>query len=93
MVEPLDPAAAKRLIMEILETGTWVSTDHARIEMGKDGMSDQDVINVLRGGVVGPAEWENGRWRHHVRTGRMERVVQLESETELRLITAWRLKR
>lgn len=93
MDEPLDPVAAKRLIAEILESGTWVCSNHARTEMDKDGMSDQDVINILRAGVIDPAEWENGRWRHRARTARMAVIVQFESETELRLITAWRYKR
>jgi hypothetical protein len=93
MDEPLDPVAAKRLILEILESGAWVCSDHARTEMDKDGMSDQDAINVLRAGRHEPAEWENGRWRYRASTTRMVVIVQLESETELRLITGWRNKR
>ena len=93
MDEPLDPVAAKRLIAEILESGTWICSDHARREMDRDNMSDQDAINILRAGVHTPAEWENGRWRYRAHTGKMEVVVQFESETELRIITAWRYKR
>lgn len=93
MDEPLDPPAAKRLVLEILEDGTWVCTQHARDEMAKDNMTDQDAINVLRAGVYDPGEWENGRWRYRARTAIMAVIVQFESETELRLITAWRYKR
>jgi len=93
MDEPLDPVAARRLVAEIIEDGTWTVTGHARTEMEKDDMSDQDAINVLRAGVFDEAEWENGRWRYRARTARMAVIFQFESETELRLITAWRYKR
>ena len=58
-----------------------------------DGLSDVDAVNVLRGGVVEPAELEAGTWRYRVRTSRMYFVVVLRSETELRVVTAWRNKR
>ena len=51
-----------------------------------------DAINVLRGGIVEPGEFENGSWRYRVRTQRMYVVVAFRSETELRVVTAWRLK-
>jgi hypothetical protein len=50
-----------------------------------------DVTNVLRGGVVDPAEFENGSWRHRVRTARIAVIVAFRSETELRVVTAWRM--
>jgi hypothetical protein len=93
MDEPLDRVAAKRLVAEIMENGTWVVSPHAREEMAKDDMSDQDAINILRAGVYGEAEWENGRWRYRAWTARMVVIFQFESETELRLITAWRDRR
>jgi hypothetical protein len=93
MDEPLDRVAAKRLVAEILEDGTWICTDHARAELDKDNMSDQDAIIILRAGVFDPAEWEDGRWRYRARTARMAVIFQFESETELRLVTAWRYKR
>ena len=30
-----------------------------------------DAANILRAGVVGEGEWENGGWRYQVRTPRM----------------------
>ena len=46
---------------------------------------------VSRGGIVEPAEFESGSWRYRVRTARMC-VVAFRSETELRIVTAWRFK-
>ena len=64
-----------------------------------------DVVNVLRGGVVQPAEWENGSCRYRVLTQRMAAVAAFEpdaeslpadaddlSEMELIVVTAWRQK-
>ena len=48
--------------------------------------------NVLRAGTVGPAEAEHGEWRYRVRTQRMAVVVAFRSETELRVVTAWRFR-
>lgn len=93
MDEPLTPVAAKRLVADIMENGTWVVSPHARQEMAKDGMNDQDAINILRAGVFDEPEWENGHWRYRARTARMAVVFQFDSETEVRLITAWRYKR
>jgi hypothetical protein len=67
--------------------------------MDKDGLSDVDVVNVLRGGVVRPAEFENGSWRYRVETQRITVVVafdpdpdeaETEDEIELVVVTAWR---
>jgi len=76
---------------------------HARIEMAKDAMTDVDVVNVLRGGAVQAAEWENASWRYRVSTQRMTVVAAFEpdvegppdddedvSEMELIVVTAWR---
>jgi hypothetical protein len=81
--------------------------DHARQEMDKDGLTDQDAINVLRGGTVRPAEQGRGSggWRYTVETPRMRFVVVFDpepdfypaeednvSEIELILITGMRLR-
>jgi hypothetical protein len=92
LVEPLSPTDAKKLIRQILLTGNVVVTSHAQREMTKDGMTMVDVTNVLRGGVVDPAEYENGSWRYRVRTARMCVVVSFRSEDELVVVTAWRFK-
>jgi len=61
--------------------------------MAKDELELADAINVLRGGWPGPGEEEKGTWRYRVCTTRICVVVAFRSETELRIVTAWRLKR
>ncbi len=93
MREPLNSPEAKRLIGEILAGGEVVSSRHARQELEKDNLTMVDCINVLRGGVVEPAEWENGTWRYRVRTQRIWVVVAFRSEKRLVIVTAWRTRR
>jgi hypothetical protein len=88
--DPLSPPEAKRLIIEILQTGTVSFSNHARQEMAKDGLTAVEVVNVLRGGVVEPPEWEHGSWRYRVRSGRITVVIMLRSALALVVVTAWR---
>lgn len=105
---PLKATEAKKLIRRLLDEGRFVppgSGSHARKEMDKDGLTDVDAVNVLRGGVVREAEWENGSWRHRVETPRMVFVVAFDPEPdrmptddqdledmEVVLVTGWRMK-
>lgn len=105
---PLRATDAKKLIRRLLEEGRFVSPgsgSHARREMETDGLTDVDAVNVLRGGVVREAEWENGSWRYRVETPRMVFVVVFEpepdvlpasdedvGELELVIVTGWRNK-
>jgi hypothetical protein len=102
---PLRAADAKRLIRRLLEEGIYRARPHAQGEMAKDGLTDVDAANVLRGGVVNEAEYENGEWRFGVRTQRMHFVVTFEpdpatppgdeedlSGTEIVVVTAWRIR-
>jgi hypothetical protein len=94
--EPLDPHAAKALILAILQSGGTVFSRHALHEMATDRFGEitrVDVVNVLRGGVVEPAELEKGTWRYRVRTAKIYVVVAFLSETELIVVTAWRTGR
>lgn len=88
--EPLDARTAKRLIRGIIELGTVSFSDHALDEMANDALSTVDCVNVLRGGVVHPGEFERGSWRYRVSTARMCVVVAFRSEQELVVVTAWR---
>ena len=88
--EPLCPPDAKRPIRGILTCGEVVSSRHAADEMAKDGLALIDCVNVLRGGVVEPAELERGTWRYRVHTRRISVVVAFRSETRLVVVTAWR---
>ena len=75
-----------------MSTGTVRFSGHALAEMKKDSLTTIDCVNVLRGGVVEPAEFENGSWRYRVRTSMMYVVVAFRSEEALVVITAWRVK-
>jgi hypothetical protein len=89
--EPLSPPAARKLIRAILADGAVNFSKHARDEMAKDRLAEIDIVNVLRGGIVAPGEWEHGSWRYQVRTSRMVTVVAFRSESMLVVVTAWRL--
>ena len=93
MDEPLKAHAAKKVIRQILGTGMITySQPHALERLRKHRMSMLDCENVLRGGSVAEAEWENGAWRHRVSTNRFEVVVQFLAEDHLLIVTAWRLR-
>ena len=92
MREPLGPSEARRLIREVLRDGEVVSSKHATDEMRNDGLTLVDCVNVLRAGVVEPAEWERGSWRYRVHTARIWVVVAFRSEQRLVVVTAWRSK-
>jgi hypothetical protein len=56
-------------------------------------MSVLDCVNILRGGVVRPAELERGTWRYRVETARMAVVVAFRSRDTLVIVTAWRIQK
>ncbi len=89
-LEPFEPQYARKIIRQILETGTVSFTGHCRKELEKDDRSTVDCTNALRAGAVQPSEWENGSWRYRVETGRVTVIVQFVSEDSLIVITAWR---
>ena len=91
--EPMNPARAKQLIRQILETGTVTYSTHARDELAEDDLTIQDAENVLRGGRVEAPRKERGSWRYRVRTARICVVIAFRSEHELVIVTAWRFKR
>lgn len=66
---------------------------HAYEEMANDDLQTTDCLNLLRAGIVGPAEWENGEYRYHAETARMCLVFSFDSKTALTVVTAWRKKR
>lgn len=87
---PLSNDDARRLIGQILKTGTVGFSQHALEEMEKDELTTADAANVLRGGVVEFSEEVNRTWRYRVRTPRMTFVVAFRSEHALSVVTAWR---
>jgi hypothetical protein len=88
----LDPIRARQLIRNIINSGTVSFSGPALEEMAKDDLTTVDCTNVLRGGVVEPPEFERETWRYRVRTNRIYVVVVFRSETQLMVVTAWRLK-
>jgi hypothetical protein len=89
---PLTASAARKRARDILVNGTVSFTRHCRDELAKDGKSVVDATNVLRGGAYSEAEWENGAWRHRAFTQRMAVVIQIDTEAELIVVTAFVLK-
>ncbi len=90
MDQPITAAEARKLAKEIIENGNVMFVFHAEERMAEHNLSAVDVVNVLRGGAYTEAEWENGAWRHHAFTQRIEVVIEFENESELTVITAWR---
>jgi hypothetical protein len=91
VAEPLSFADAHRLARTILQTGSVAFTQHAREEMAKDKLAGVDVTNVIRGGYCEGRDLISGTWRYRLRTARIFVVVAFRSETELRVVTAWRV--
>ena len=89
----VDAVNARKLLREILASGTLTYSGHAKIEMAKDRLTTQDAVNVLRAGMVEPSEFERGSWRHRVKTGTMCVVVVLVSVGEAVVVTACRIRR
>ena len=92
MTQQRSAIGARKLIRQIVMSGTVEFLSHADEELAEDGCSQLDALNVLRGGIVDECEFENGEWRHRVRTQRMAVIVEIyESETTILVITAFKL--
>lgn len=91
VLQPLDQRVARDLVRRAVKVGTVVPSRHALAELGKDDLTMVDVENVLKGGAVDSPEWENGEWRYRVRTSKIEVIVAFNSETEIAVVTAWRV--
>jgi hypothetical protein len=91
--EPLGPDAARRRIRVILRAGRAIYSRHAKQELLADDLTTVDCENVLRGGVVGPGEFDDGTWRYRVETSRIAVVAAFRSEEALVIVTAWRIGR
>lgn len=91
--EPLTPTACRSLLLQIVESGRVEFSPHALPKMQKHKVTEGQAIQVLRGGLVEPAEFENGSWRYRVRASKTYAVVSFRSETWTVVVTAWRVKR
>lgn len=88
--EPLSDARLRELCRAVLSDGELRFTRHARERMQERDLDETDIANVLRGGVMGKVDHENGSWRYELRTPRISAVVALRSETVIIVVTAWR---
>ncbi len=92
MNQPLKAAEAKKRLKQILTNGVVTyAQPHAIDRLKERNISILDCENVLRAGKAQEAEWENGGWRHQIRTTRIVVVVEFLSEAEILVVTAWRL--
>ena len=67
--QPVSGAEAKRVILLILEQGTFEMTSHARERMRKRNASYQDIVNTLETGqILREPEWDegHGHWKYRV---------------------------
>lgn len=90
--KPLHPNQARKLLNEILRTGTVFFTKHARKEMAADGLAEADIIEVLQKGRIAPSEFERGSWRYRITIERTYAVAAFRSEVSAVVITAWRVE-
>ena len=87
---PLSPEAARKLIRSLVADGRIRFSRHALQKIQARELDMADCLNVLRGGVVGPAEWEGGSWRYPVSTPRgYTVVVAFRGDALLVVVTAW----
>ena len=84
MEQPFKSTAAKILLTQILASGVIsYSRPHALDRLRERGLSTVDCENVLRAGKVQEAEFDNGRWRHQILTGKLAVVIEFLSESEV----------
>ena len=94
MKEPLSAEVATALIHEIARNGDVAWSQHATDALVGRTLSTVDCVNVMRcGAVTTPPSLEHDTWRYRVQTNRICVVVGFRSETELVVVTAWRIKR
>jgi hypothetical protein len=91
--DPQKAADAKAIIRRILDEGIVMPSSHFKQRAEENDLTIGDAMNVLQSGIVDEAEYENGTWRHCVRTHRIAVIVSLVSADELVLVTTWRFKR
>ena len=102
MDEPLSNGEARKLLTRCLDEGEVSWSAHALVEMAKDNLTQNDVLNILeRGWMYGerPAELEHGSWRYQFNTQRMSAVVAFDEDDDddgtviATVVTAWRIRR
>lgn len=87
---PLTPPQVRLLIQGVLNEGDLEFSAHALQEMKKDGLSELDIVNVLRGSWPEPGEYEHGSWRYRISTQQITVVISFRDDSWLVVVTAWR---
>ncbi|MGC4119905.1 MAG: DUF4258 domain-containing protein [Myxococcales bacterium] len=93
MREPLAPAEARKALSWLLASpaSMVVFTSHALKEMEADGITQPEVLAILRfGQIFEPAEYERESWRYRCHRESTCVVFAFDSETEAVVVTAWR---
>ena len=91
MKQPFSKGEAKKRLRKILNSGfVSYSRPHAIERLEERKLSMLDCENVLRGGIVDEAEYENASWRYRVRTQKIAVIIEFLSEEEILIVTAWR---
>ncbi len=89
---PLADDEVRRLLREILGAhGNVTFTSHAKRALEDDGLTTVDAIRVLRSGAVVSMDLIAGTWRYRVCAARICVVVAFRSESEVVVVTAWRM--
>jgi hypothetical protein len=85
---------ARKLLSEVLKSGTISFTGHCEEALLDDDMDTGDARTVLaEGQILAEPELEHDEWRYRVETKKMCVVVAFVSETSGRCVTAWRKQR
>jgi len=91
--EPLKPHETKALVRSIIAAGTVHFSPHAAERIAERSLVGSDVLNVLRAGQQKGFEWKEGTCRYQIGTPHIVVVILFESETELVVVTVWRIER
>lgn len=87
----LDVRQSRKLLSWILRCGQLSFSQHARDAMKDDDLTEPDVVNILRCGMVSDqVDFERGSWRYRVETERMCATVVFLSGSEVVVVTVWR---
>ncbi|MCK6527238.1 DUF4258 domain-containing protein [Myxococcota bacterium] len=81
---------ARKLLVEIIESGRVTFTAHALEQMAARSISEAEVVAVLRSGAVRSCDLIAGSWRYRVEGRGVVSVVAFRSDTWTVVVTAWR---
>ena len=92
----LDKLDARKLAIEIVNTGIVRFSAHAKDEMKNDDLNQIDITNVLLSAdarILKEPDFEKGTYRYCIETKRIAAVVAFNDSQSLTVVTAWRKTR